>query len=69
VSPLFSKVTVASGLERNIPGIDKIVCTIRIKLSIHRKGPGLEPWPGPKSEVVEELLYGTVEIPYPVFTK
>jgi hypothetical protein len=47
----------------------EIVWTIKMKQRSHRKGPGVEPWPGPKSGAVSVDEYFSAEIPYLVFTK
>jgi hypothetical protein len=37
---------------------------ININNKIHKKGPGIDPWPGPNNGVMEEFSYVVEEIPY-----
>jgi hypothetical protein len=37
---------------------------ISIKQSNHKKGPMVEPWPGPKNSLSLVLLYNSSEMPY-----
>lgn len=41
-----------------------MVFAIRIKQSSQRKGPGVEPWPGPKRGTSADELYFILEVPY-----
>jgi hypothetical protein len=53
----------ASGVERLTAGESDISCAIRIKQRIQRKGPGVEPWPGPNRGVEDEFSYLSEDIP------
>jgi len=48
-------------------GSPETTCAIRTKRRIHKNGPGVYPWPGPKSGVVEEFSYDVGSMPWAVF--
>ena len=52
------------GLDRWMSVDSDMDLAMRINNSIHRKGPGVDPWPGPNRGVSWELLYEVEDIPY-----